>query len=487
MGKNIGGTIGAPFEFKRQKNNVNFYTQTLDGNPLPNDDLDIQLLWLIALEEKGLDLDARLLGEYWMLYVTPHWAEYGIAKINMKSGLMPPLSGTVNNTFKDSNGAFIRSEIWACIAPGCPQTAAAYAYEDAIIDHGNGEGVYAEVFCAALESAAFVESNIDTLIEIGLSYIPVDCGVTQAVKRAIDCYKNGLHWEEAREELLRNDRGQYAVWGGISPEDEAKGFKDGKLGWDAPINIGIIILALLYSEGDFDKMICTAVNCGEDTDCTAATLGSLYGILYGIEAIPQRWIDPIGMNIRTACLNLGELGVYGDQLPATIQNLTDRVTAIAKQMSVAKGMPLAITVDKPTDWANFDVRSLYDNGSFRSRYNDSNGCSYKFDFFDVHVDYGQEGPVIQSNHSKTMKVTIRNKYKISQMLNIRWYGPADFQVSPASPLKLFSTFFPTNTQELEFTIELGALTGTNRLTIEIIIDGTHTVMLVPVILLHMNN
>jgi ADP-ribosylglycohydrolase len=160
MGKNIGGTLGAPFEFRRQINDVSFYTQNLNGDPLPNDDLDIQLLWLIALEERGLDVDSILLSDYWQLYVTPHWAEYGTAKINMKSGLMPPNCGYENNEYRHSNGAFIRSEIWACIAPGHPRIAARYAYEDAIIDHGGGEGVDGEVFFAAFESAAFVEKDI---------------------------------------------------------------------------------------------------------------------------------------------------------------------------------------------------------------------------------------------------------------------------------------------------------------------------------------
>ena len=164
MGKNVGGTLGAPMEWFRQVNDVTFYEQELDGNPLPNDDLDIQLLWLIAMEEQGIHVNARTLGDYWMHYITPHWAEYGIAKANMKAGLQPPLSGTFGNPFKDSCGSYIRSEIWACIAPGCPERAVRFAYEDAIIDHGNGEGVYGEVFCAAFESAAFVEKDINTLI-----------------------------------------------------------------------------------------------------------------------------------------------------------------------------------------------------------------------------------------------------------------------------------------------------------------------------------
>ena len=102
MGKNIGGTIGAPFEWRRQVNNVTFYTQDLKGEPLPNDDLDIQLaLAGRRWRSRGVEIDAQTLGEYWCLFVTPHWVEYGTAKINMRMGLLPPLSGTFNNEYKD--------------------------------------------------------------------------------------------------------------------------------------------------------------------------------------------------------------------------------------------------------------------------------------------------------------------------------------------------------------------------------------------------
>ena len=57
LGKTIGGTLGEPMEWRRQKNDVSFYWQKLDGSPRPNDDLDIQLIWLNALEEYGIDID----------------------------------------------------------------------------------------------------------------------------------------------------------------------------------------------------------------------------------------------------------------------------------------------------------------------------------------------------------------------------------------------------------------------------------------------
>ena len=51
LGKNIGGTLGAPFECKRGVFPVEFYTQDTHGEPLPNDDLDLQEVWLNAVEK----------------------------------------------------------------------------------------------------------------------------------------------------------------------------------------------------------------------------------------------------------------------------------------------------------------------------------------------------------------------------------------------------------------------------------------------------
>jgi ADP-ribosylglycohydrolase len=487
MGKNIGGTLGAPEEWKRQKNNYSFYSQDLNGNPLPNDDLDIQLLWLIALEEKGINLDARLLGEYWMMYVTPHWSEYGTAKINMRNGLMPPLSGSANNPMKDSCGAFIRSEIWACITPGCPEAAVRYAYEDATIDHGNGEGVYGEVFCAALESAAFVEKDLYRLIDIGLSYIPQDCGVAKAVRCAIDSYKAGRTWEEAREELLEKYRGALFCWSHIAAEDEAKGFREGKLGWDVPSNIGIVVIGLLYGEGDFGQSILIANNCGEDTDCTAATVGSIFGIVHGMDAIPEKWIKPIGGKIVTACLNLGELGSYGGQLPTDIYDLTRRVERITQQVILGRKLPVQLVANEETDVTDLKTESLFAAGSVKNMFKFSNGPVYRFDFFDVSVNYG-EGAVIHAGTPKKIRLGIQNTYKTPERLQIQWYGPENFMISPA---KKTSTYIPHNWyeefgyKELEFEILMEKVENSiNRFVIELTVNGKHTVMLVPIVLLN---
>jgi len=281
-GKNIGGTLGAPMEGNMAMNDVTFYTQELNGVPAPNDDLDLQLIWLAAVEIHGLDaITPRLLGEYWDHSVIAPCSEYAVCKMNINNGVMPPLSGAINNErYKYGNGAWIRSEIWACLCPGAPDEAIKYAYIDSCADHCE-EGIWAEMFTAALQSAAFVENDIRKLIEIALSKIPADSKLAAAVKLVIDSYDGGKPWNETRELLVHDFEPIYR----------------------AAVNIGFMIIGLLYGEGDFDKSICRAVNCGDDTDCTAATVGALFGIIKGRKGIPQRWLDPIGESISTICIS----------------------------------------------------------------------------------------------------------------------------------------------------------------------------------------
>ncbi len=93
LGKNIGGTMGTPFEGIRSTQDIKGFT-TEEGVVLPNDDLDLQLVWLSAIENFGINvIDSKKLGEFWLSYIGPHWNEYGLGKANMKIGLVPPISG----------------------------------------------------------------------------------------------------------------------------------------------------------------------------------------------------------------------------------------------------------------------------------------------------------------------------------------------------------------------------------------------------------
>jgi len=492
MGKNIGGTLGAPFEGHQGTVDVDFYTHDITGDPLPNDDLDLQLLWLHGLEQYGKQLNAAILGELWLSYVTADWVEYGAGKSNMRMGIVPPLSGYVNNLFRDSNGAWIRSEIWACVAPGHPDVAVRFAYEDAIVDHSH-EGVYAEIFCAAMQSAAFAESNLKKLIEIGLSYIPEDCGVARGIKVAMDSYAAGDTWQEARKKVLTAVPGSF-MHPVRAADDFVKDVPVGPLGWDAPGNIGIVVIGLLFGEGDLGESICIATRCGEDADCTAGTVGSIFGIIHGIDVIPEKWIAPIGRNIITLCLNKTD---WTFQIPPTIDDLTERVLRVAPQilgghicdyMNAENGYDVNMKEDlfcpavgkwHVNPWRWHDLGDMMRPGPFAVRHD--------FVIFNTVLDYGGE-MYIKEGEAKTFKLRIENNMRRQQWLNIKWHLPQGFTITPGVHTGVSLEAYQCGNLgyvELEFTltgIELAA--PRYDLVIELTSNGRPTKGFVPVVLIH---
>ena len=319
-GKNIGGCLGAPYEGPRRINNVTFYDKAIIENPPANDDLDLQLLWLNAVERYGKFVNSDILSEFWLSYVIPNWVEYGSSKSNLKMGFKPPFSGIMDNDYCNSNGAYIRSEIWACLCPGRPDIAVRYAYQDAVIDHGD-EGMYAEIFCTAIESACFVENDPLKLIKIGLSYIPENCACAKAVNMVVKEYRNGTDWKDLRHKLLSEITCNF----GIQDKDPAircTDYPPAKPGYDSPCHIGFLALSWLYGAGDFEKSICIATNLGDDADCTSASMGAILGIILGNDGLPEKWTKPLNNKITTMCINRTGTGI---SVPLTVEELTDRV------------------------------------------------------------------------------------------------------------------------------------------------------------------
>lgn len=413
LGKNIGGTMGTPFEGKRQINYITGFT-TPKGEPLPNDDLDLQLVWLNTVETYGLEqTDEGRIGEAWLNYITPHWNEYGVGKANMMAGLLPPLSGEYNNPWKDSNGAWIRTEIWAGMLPACPNTAIRYAYYDACVDHGIAEGTLAAIFVEAMESAAFVLADLRALIAIGLSKIPEDCRVARSVRVALQAYDKGVTWEEARE-LVREDS------------------RD--LGWfQAPANIGYTIIGLLYGECDFKKTLCIAIGCGDDTDCTGATAGSLLGIMYGMSIIPQDWKEYIGDRIITGCLAVGDL--QRRPVPATCTELTDRVMDLNLELARKNGVCIS---DAPDSWEEADLAVFYGR-EFVEEMLGISPYSYRGSFVagDWLVEFDRQ-PDIAPGESIHVKLTLSNPTTIQQNYDVRWILPEGWTVTGRRHLTTFT-------------------------------------------------
>lgn len=314
IGKCIGGAIGAQVEGQKRLHNFTEDNVFPKKWP-PNDDLDLQVLWLHALRERGIFITSRDLAEEWVEHCWYHFNEYGRFLKNFLRGIDPPVSGWFDNEFfRESMGCPIRSEIWGFICPGNPSLAAWYASKDGVLDHWKNS-VWAEQFLAAIESSLFFESDINRLINVGLSQIPQDSKIYKVVQLVKECREKDLDWRSARSIVLSK----------YGNPDFTSVFQ----------NIGFTLIALLWGEGDFSKTMLIAINCGYDTDCTCATAGAILGGILGEKRIPEKWKEPIG--------DIFEMGFYLKRESYKISDLAKETCEVGIAISKVLNSEVEIT------------------------------------------------------------------------------------------------------------------------------------------------
>jgi len=299
IGKAVGGTLGQSFEGLWGPLDVTFY-DPIPTEMIPNDDLDLQVVWAVVISKMAEpSVDRHTLAAAWLEHVGFPWNEYGSAIRNLRAGIRPPWSGSVDNWFTAGEGAAIRSELWACLAAGDSGLAARYAYEDACVDHA-GEGIYAAQFLAALEARAFVSSDPAELIAEGMRVIPADSGVAAVAADVLALSSSEPDWRVARQVVFE----KYAN-GDIT---------------DVRMNTGFVLIGWLYGS-DFEERIVFCNNCAGDTDSSTATLGALLGIM-DPGSMPARWTDPIGEELVLSD------PIVGVDAPATLSGFTDLVISV---------------------------------------------------------------------------------------------------------------------------------------------------------------
>jgi ADP-ribosylglycohydrolase len=236
-----------------------------------DDDMDYPLLGLLLLEKKGLDFTSRGMANTWlghMPYQLLYTAE-SVAYCNFVNDRWPPESAAYRNPFREWIGAQIRADIFGWVTPGWPEKAAELGYRDARISHVKN-GIYGEMFVAAMLSAALVTDDIEKIIEIGLSEIPASCRLAEAVSDTVAWCREESDWE--------------AVWSKIN---EKYGHYHGV---HTINNAALVVMGILFGANDFETGIVVAVRGGWDTDCNGATVGSILGARSGARALPAKWV-----------------------------------------------------------------------------------------------------------------------------------------------------------------------------------------------------
>lgn len=230
-----------------------------------DDDLNYTVLALKIVETYGKDFTSLDVAESWLNYLpalhtfTAERAAYR----NFLNGIFPPYSASHRNPYREWIGAQIRGDFFGYINPGDPERAAEMAFRDASISHVKN-GIYGEMFMAAMLAEAFAGTDIQRIIGAGLSQIPPKSRMSEIIRTA-------MHWKEQNCSIEEVKKKFHTLY------DE-----NIKHHWCHVLsNAMIVTVALLYGEGNFERTITNSVIFGFDTDCNGATAGSIAGAING--------------------------------------------------------------------------------------------------------------------------------------------------------------------------------------------------------------
>ncbi len=302
LGKMIGVYLGRPFEgwtYERimaELGEIDGYVnERLPGKPplvVTDDDLAGTFVFLRALPDHRNDihLTPAQIGETWLNYLIEGrtilwWGGLGnstehSAYLRLKQGVPAPQSGSIALNGKivaEQIGAQIFIDGWAMICPGDPERAADFARRAASVSH-DGEALYAAQALAAMQAQAFVEQDIDRLLDTAVAPIPHDSTIYRLVQDLRDWHAGEPDWHATRARITAQYG--YDRYGGVC---------------HVVPNHALILLGLLYGAGDFQHSMRVVNTAGWDTDCNAGNLGCLLGIRNGLAGFASNpdWRSPI--------------------------------------------------------------------------------------------------------------------------------------------------------------------------------------------------
>ena len=252
-----------------------------------DDDTRFTVLNYLLLKDKGFAMDAYDVGNMWshklpfrfvftaesQAYlnfincddVTP-WGKPENAAEVMRNAK----TSTYLNPYREWIGAQIRADAFAYACAGMPVKASELAYVDASFSHVKN-GIYGEMFFAAMIAAAFTHKDVEECFDIAMATIPENCRFAEEMNRAKKLAESDMSREELMDTLFEQGK---------------------KYNWVHTINNATFcIAAIMRYRNDFREAVAFAVECGMDTDCNGATVGSFMGALLGREGIPADLAD----------------------------------------------------------------------------------------------------------------------------------------------------------------------------------------------------
>ncbi len=284
----IGGIEGLAHEFKYIKEpraSLPEYRFLPDGSR-SDDDNDFEWTHLWFMEREGtLKIRYPRIVEIWKANMNRGlWAANRQARKLMDEGVLPPeTANPARNSFAPYNlsGQFC-VEAYGLIAPGMPQTAADLGVHYARIAV-SGEPLQATRYWTTLISLVGVRSKpLEELLRESIRAVDPASAQAEAVRAAIKAFHDHPgDWKAARRVF-------HEKW--YVPKEEPWNPNANPRKWNdnsTPLNGAMVLLALLYGQGDFYQTGQYAMALGYDADCNAATACAVVGARTGFAAIQK--------------------------------------------------------------------------------------------------------------------------------------------------------------------------------------------------------
>ena len=319
LGKIAGVRLGMPIEnmsadeIMRKYPHISTYLDSCDneGKLLhPDDDINGFIFFLKVLEH--LDSDEKIRPEHMASVILDTandlngndrcffwWEDGGAEKTayrKLANGVSPEESGC-SSSKRHCIGGSIFYDVVGLVFAGDVESAVQCTSVMAKVMH-NGEGAYGGVFLNACISYAFHETDVKTVIEKALTHIPEEQkNFRYMVTKIIEFYeKNPYDWKAA----LHYAEEKWPHW----------------YIWDY---WALILISLLYGNGNFSRSLEICMHCGRDTDCTGGHVGAILGTLRGYKEIKyQRWVEPFSDTVFCS-------GALGYENEVSLTQFTARV------------------------------------------------------------------------------------------------------------------------------------------------------------------
>ncbi len=288
------------------------------GMPI-DDDTRFTVLNYLLVKQKGINFNSWDVGKHWLARVPAHviyTAELQsyLNFINLDDCFQweDPKNPTevlreerVNsylNPYREWIGAQIRADAFGYLAAGMPKLAAKMAHSDAYFSHVKN-GIYGEMFFAALIAAAFTEKDLTKCFNTALALVPKKSRFYEEAVFAKELAESNISREELRETLVERAKKYHNV--------------------HTINNAAFCIAAIMRYKNDFAEAVVFSVECGLDTDCNGATVGSVMGALLGANNIPNSWTLPLKDKFSVGVHPYNDYSIKG--FAEEIKNLYDKL------------------------------------------------------------------------------------------------------------------------------------------------------------------